>query len=138
MEESMEESMDARPAGNRPGPGAGRAGMQARRPRMTPEMNQLVRMIGTGYRPGIHLSARCQRQGAVLDMQIVELLGQDLLAVPLSPESRITLQGFLERERQALDVRDGRLFDGEQPVEAEKLLRRLAHVILSLPEAQLN
>jgi len=138
MDAAMEGEMGAERTGNRPGPGAARTGMQPRRPSMTPEMVRMNRMIGRGYRPGIHLTARVRRAGATLDTQVVDVLAEELLAVPLSPEGRITLQGFLQRERESLGVPDGGLFDGEHAVAAEDLLRRLAHVTLSLPEAHLN
>jgi uncharacterized protein (DUF1800 family) len=138
MEPVMEGAMEGEPRGNRPGPGAARTGMQPRRPSMTPEMIRMNRMIGRGYRPGIHLTARCRRAGATLDTQVVDVLAEELLAVPLTPEGRITLQGFLQREREALGAPDGGLFEGEHAVATEDLLRRLAHVTLSLPEAHLN
>jgi hypothetical protein len=46
------------------------------------------------------------------------------------------LARFLAEERASLGVADGKLLE-HQP-EAERLLRRLAHLILSLPEAQLH
>ena len=93
----------------------------------------------TGYRwAGTDSERAAFEQSAELDTQIVELFGRDFLAVPLTPEGRITLLGFLERERSALGAADGHLFDGGQAVEAEMLLRRLAHLTLSLPEAQLD
>jgi hypothetical protein len=131
--------MGAEPEGRRPGPGAARKGRGARPRALGPDMIRMARvMAGGGWRPGIHLTSRCQRAGALQDVQIVELLGGELLAVPLTPEGRVTLLGFLERERAALGAADGHLFDGEHAVEAEILLRRLAHLALSLPEAQLD
>ena len=57
--------------------------------------------------------------------------------MPLTEPGRVTLSDFMVRERAALGVTDGELFKRDHAVEAEKLLRRLAHLILSLPEAQL-
>jgi uncharacterized protein (DUF1800 family) len=118
---------------NRPGPAAAR---NAARP--SREMGQVRRILsGSGYRPGVHLSARARRAGASTDAQIVDGLAAELLAVPLTAEGRATLLEFLARERAALGAEEGRLFERELAVEAELLLRRLAHLILSLPEAQL-
>ncbi len=128
------EGADDRPAGRRPGPGGARAG---KRPKLGPEMSEVRRLLGSSYRPGIHLSSRCQRAGAQSDAAIVDALSQELLAVAITPESRATLLEFLARERAALGADEGQLFARERFVEAEKLLRRLAHLILSLPEAQL-
>lgn len=129
------DAMTDAPRGNQPGPGAARKG--AKKPKLSPEMAQMKRALSGGYRPGIHLSARCQRFGAERDAEVVEFLCAELLAVDVSPEGRATLLDFLARERSALDAPDGELFVRERAVEAEKVLRRLAHLVLSLPEAQL-
>ncbi len=118
----------------KPGPGGARTG---KRGSLGPEMSQVRRLLGGSYRPGIHLTSRCQRAGARSDAAIVDSLCQELLAVPVSPKSRATLLDFLARERAALGAADGELLERERHVAAEKLLRRLAHLILSLPEAQL-
>jgi uncharacterized protein (DUF1800 family) len=136
--EMMQAEGELEPEGRQPGPGAARAGKQQRPRALAPDLIRMARVLAGGWRPGIHLSSRCQRSGALLDVQIVELFGSDFLAVPLTPEGRITLLGFLERERSALGAADGHLFDGEHGIEAEMLLRRLAHLTLSLPEAQLD
>lgn len=128
--------MDADASDHRPGPGAARKG--PRKKDVPRELGQVRRILaGTGYRPGVHLSARARRAGASTDAQIVDNLAGELLAVPLTPEGRATLLEFLARERAALELEEGRLFERDHAVEAEKLLRRLAHLILSLPEAQL-
>ncbi|HVS19144.1 MAG TPA: DUF1800 domain-containing protein [Planctomycetota bacterium] len=130
----LEPEMEADASDNQRGPAAARTA----KPKVPREMGQVRRILaGTGYRPGVHLSARARRAGAATDVQIVDQLAGDLLAVPLTEEGRATLLEFMARERAALGVEDGRLFGGEHTVEAEKLLRRLAHLILSLPEAQL-
>lgn len=142
-DDAMMEADDAEPApasevdasDNRAGPAAARRAKRAREPQ---EFGQVRRILaGSGYRPGVHLSARARRAGAQSDAQIVEQLAGELLAVPLSDEGRATLLEFLARERAALGVDEGRLFERDHAVEAEKLLRRLAHLLLSLPEAQL-
>lgn len=142
-DDAMMEADDTAPApapeadasDNRAGPGAARRAPRARVPQ---ELGQVRRILaGSGYRPGVHLSARARRAGVERDAQIVEQLAGELLAVPLSDEGRATLLEFLARERAALGVEEGRLFERDHAVEAEKLLRRLAHLLLSLPEAQL-
>ena len=130
---AMQPAPEGDASDNRPGPGAART-----RPQVSREMGQVRRILaGSGYRPGVHLSARARRAGAASDAQIVEQLAGDLLAVPLTDAGRATLLEFMARERAALEVEEGRLFDRDHTVAAELLLRRLAHLILSLPEAQL-
>jgi hypothetical protein len=46
------------------------------------------------------------------------------------------LRAFVADERNQLKVADGKLLD--QRGDSERILRRLAHLILSLPEAQLG
>jgi uncharacterized protein (DUF1800 family) len=117
---------DARP----PKPGAAR-----RKIDMGPDLGMMKRLLTTGYSPRIHLTARCERSGARTDAAIVATLADELLGVPLSAESERVLLGFLARERERLRAGDGALLD--QGTEVEHVLRQLAHLILSLPEAQL-
>ena len=101
-----------------------------------PEMGGLQRFTNEFYFPRINLTARMQRAGATRDPQIVDQLGAELLPVPLSETSRTALLNFLRIERSGLALEDGRLLTAG--VKAEDVLRRLAHLILSLPEAQLG
>ncbi|MCC6407441.1 MAG: DUF1800 domain-containing protein [Planctomycetes bacterium] len=100
------------------------------------ELGQMSRMLSDGYVPAINLCVRMQRAGAQSDAAIVERLADELLAVALTPESRAGLVEFLAAERETLGVADGGLLAAGRG--AESLLRRLAHLILSLPEAQLS
>jgi hypothetical protein len=100
------------------------------------EMGRFMRYLRDGYRPNLNLSARCARAGARTDTEIVACLASELLAVQLTEESRAGLVTFLEAERERAGAADGKLLESGAP--AEKLLRKLAHVILSLPEAQLH
>jgi len=100
------------------------------------EMTGLQRMTNEMYFPRINLTARMQRAKAAGDMQIVDTLADELLPVPLSDESRAALLAFLRTERSVLSLEDGRLLS--VGVKSETILRRLAHLILSLPEAQLG
>lgn len=101
-----------------------------------PEMGGLQRFTNEFYFPRINLTARMQRVGATRDTQIVDQLGSELLPVPLSEASRAALLEFLRIERSGLALEDGKLHTAG--VKAEDTLRRLAHLILSLPEAQLG
>ncbi|MBL8860972.1 MAG: hypothetical protein JNK02_03090, partial [Planctomycetes bacterium] len=60
----------------------------------------------------------------------------ELLAIQAPADTRARLRAFLAAERQQLGLADGALLTiGGQ---AERVLRRMAHLILSLPEAQLG
>jgi uncharacterized protein (DUF1800 family) len=88
------------------------------------------------WRRELDLRGRLKACGAGLDAELVDQLGKDLLAVELSPEARQALVEYLRAERTARDIAEGRLLD--QRAYGEAILRQLAHLILSLPEAQLN
>jgi uncharacterized protein (DUF1800 family) len=96
----------------------------------------LRRVQDSGWAPNLNFSARLQRTGARSDAEIVGCMLDDLLAVPAPADTREKLVSFLAGERVVLGLRDGHLLEGG--FEAETLLRRLAHLILSLPEAQLG
>ena len=67
---------------------------------------------------------------------MVAILVDRLLAVPCEATILAELTELLAAERETLGIRAGELLiDREQ---AEPLLRILAHVTLSLPEAQLH
>lgn len=101
-----------------------------------PELTAMKRMLGTVYYPRIHLTARVARAGVATDGEIIDFLADELLPIALTVDSRAALVEFLERERLGLDADDGRLLAAG--VKAEGVLRRLAHLILSLPEAQVS
>jgi hypothetical protein len=96
----------------------------------------LRKVQDAGWAPNLNFSARLKRAGAQTDAGIVGCLLEDLLAVPAPPDTRARLEEFLAGERVLLGVRDGHLL--EAGFDAELVLRRLAHLILSLPEAQLG
>jgi len=114
----------------------GGKGAAKRRIDLGPEMGGLQRFTNEFYFPRINLTARMQRASAARDTQIVDQLGSELLPVPLSEASRAALLEFLRIERSGLALEDGKLLTAG--VKAEDVLRRLAHLILSLPEAQLG
>jgi uncharacterized protein (DUF1800 family) len=99
------------------------------------DMAAYRKMLGTSYWPRLNLSDRCRRLNASTDEEVVDLLCAELLAVEASPEGRATLLYFVRSECAALGGEPGHLL--ELGYEGEDLLRRLSHLILSLPEAQL-
>jgi uncharacterized protein (DUF1800 family) len=90
----------------------------------------------TGWSPAINFTARLTMAGAKTDDEIVSRMLDDLLAIQAPDETRQRMREFLTAERATLDVQDGHLL--EAGPDAERVLRRLAHLILSLPEAQLS
>ncbi|MCK6449116.1 MAG: DUF1800 domain-containing protein [Planctomycetes bacterium] len=105
-------------------------------PALKGEYGQMGRMLADAYIPAIHLSARLQRAQATNDHAAVDALADELLPVALTPESRAELVRFLASEREALGIEEAQLCKSGR--DGERLLRRLAHLILSLPEAQLS
>jgi hypothetical protein len=88
------------------------------------------------WHPNINLTARCELRDARTDVAIVDSFASELLAVDISLEGRQALLEFLRGERAALHLGDGALLDSRS--DSERVLRRLAHLTLSLPEAQLH
>jgi hypothetical protein len=76
------------------------------------------------------------REGAARDCQVIARLCDELLAAPVRSATQRGLEELLRAERDALGIEEGRLL--ERPDVAEAVLRRVAHVVLSLPEAQLH
>jgi hypothetical protein len=95
----------------------------------------LRRTQDSGWAPTLNFTARMQRLGLTTDDEIVDRMLDELLAVQAPDDTRAKMQQFLTNERVQLSVRDGHLL--ESGPAAERVLRRLAHLILSLPEAQL-
>lgn len=96
----------------------------------------LRRAQDAGWTPSIHFTARLRRAGLTTDAQIVDHFLAQLLAITPPPETRERMLSFVLQERVQLSLRDGHLLDGGG--DAERVLRRLAHLILSSPEAQLE
>lgn len=109
---------------------------QAVRAEFAGKLRELQRFAPGGWRPNINLSARCVRAGHETDVEIVDFLLDELLVGHARGSARDLMIEFLSTHREELGLADGALF--ESWVEAEKLLRRLSHLILSLPEAQLG
>lgn len=91
---------------------------------------------GVGWQPRLYLSARLKHRGAHNDQTLIELLAQELLARPLEPASQAELVAMLRREREQIELSPEALLAGS--ADGEHLVRRMAHAILSLPEAQLH
>ena len=100
-------------------------------------MAKVARVIGSaGHHPRISLGARLFRSGARSDRQIVEFMCSSLLAIETPLETRRMLVAALRLDREAEGIEPGHLVKKTEA--AEQVLRRLAHLILSLPEAQLG
>lgn len=95
----------------------------------------LRRAQDSGWTPAINFTARMTRLHVATDEQIADRMLDDLLAIHAPAETRERTISFLINERVQRSIRDGHLLDAGP--EAERVLRRLAHLILSLPEAQL-
>ncbi|MEX1025849.1 MAG: DUF1800 domain-containing protein [Planctomycetota bacterium] len=100
------------------------------------ELAALRRVQRSGWRPRLNLTARLRLAEARTDAAIVERLADELLAVELEASTEYELVAHLAEQRHALGVADGALLD--DPQASEPLLRRLAHLLLSSPEAQLH
>jgi uncharacterized protein (DUF1800 family) len=96
----------------------------------------MKRVVDAGWSPTLNFSARMTRQGSKTDAQIVDAMLSDLLACEAPQDTRERMLSYLAGERVMLGLRDGEFLKGGAP--AERVLRRMAHLILSLPEAQLG
>ncbi|MAF64490.1 MAG: hypothetical protein CMJ84_02360 [Planctomycetes bacterium] len=89
-----------------------------------------------GWEPNLNLTRLVVRSGARSDEEIAAFLAEDWLAVEPS-ERVVSIMGeFIARERAAYGLGAGPLLMSGPNVEL--LLRRLAHLLFSLPEAQLG
>jgi hypothetical protein len=95
----------------------------------------LRRAEQAGGASAINLSGRMKKLGLATDTQIVDRMLDELLAIDAPQETRQRMLDFLAGERVQKSLRDGHLL--EAGPESERILRRMAHLILSLPEGQL-
>jgi hypothetical protein len=93
----------------------------------------LRRALGGDFQPAINLTWRMEQAGARDDATMVDQMLKELLAVDPAPGARGPLIRYLRTEREGLDVQAGKLLD--YPEISEYLLRRVAHLILSHPDA---
>jgi uncharacterized protein (DUF1800 family) len=110
------------------GKGGAKAGAQA--------LQVLRRAEASGWAPTINFSSRMIKVGAKTDAEIADRMLDDVLAIHAPNDTRARMRAFVAHEREGLGVPEGNLLDGGAA--AERVLRRLAHLILSLPEAQLE
>jgi uncharacterized protein (DUF1800 family) len=96
----------------------------------------LRRIDAAGWKPNLNFTARMERAGAKTDAAIADRMLDDLLPIQAPAETRARMRAFLAHERAELGAEDGALL--AKGSDAEQILRRLAHLILSLPEAQLG
>jgi uncharacterized protein (DUF1800 family) len=121
--------------GRERGDGAKKPAAKAK-PRANPAMEVLKRIEGSGWYPLLNLRVRMEKAGAATDAQIADRMLDELLAIPVPADTRARIREFLAAERKELKVEDGALLSTGG--NAERVLRRMAHLILSLPEAQLG
>ncbi len=95
----------------------------------------LRRAEASGWTATINLNSRMAKAGARTDAEIADRMLDDVLAIRAPDDTRARMRAFLAHEREDLKVPDGKLLEGAG---SERVLRRLAHLILSLPEAQLE
>ena len=95
-----------------------------------------LRDIRKSWTPRMNLTGAVRGADARSDEEVVDALVDRLLAIDVDAETRATLTRLLEREREAIACSEEEFL--EHSWRSERPLRRLAHVILSLPEAQLH
>lgn len=100
------------------------------------EMRGLRELRGKQYNPRLRLSAHVIRDAVSSDAELVESMTKRLLGVSVGSETL----GALTRELHSLrlDLQLEFMEFLSDPIASEPALRALAHLILSLPEAQLN
>lgn len=126
--ETTKPQMDSKKGGAKALPKVGKAGGFA--------YQALKRAESAGWSPAVNFTNRMRKAGATSDAQIVERMCDDLLAIPVPESTKARMREFLSNERASSNVRDGELL--ESGPDGERVLRRLAHLVLSLPEAQLG
>jgi len=89
-----------------------------------------------GWSPAIHLTARLERAGALDDGSIADVLLEELLAIEPTASIRGEALALLRERRRELGLADGELLEAR--ADSERVLRELAHLVLSLPEAHLH
>ena len=82
----------------------------------------------------LHLAAPFRARG-VSDEELAGAALEEWLAIEVPPRLEAAAQAFLERERERLGLGEASLLHSEH---AEAVLRGLAHLVFSLPEAQLG
>jgi hypothetical protein len=99
-------------------------------------LNQLADMQNFGWHPALSLTDLARSSGAKSDAEIVAWMLDELLAIPVQMDSNGGPLSFLKAERERAGLSEGALLS--DAAKAEPILRDLAHLIFSTPEAQLN
>jgi len=101
-------------------------------------LNQLAYIQHTGWQPQVALVEQARKAMAVGDARVAAWMAVELLSVEVSLDSgvRNAIAAFVAREREAEGITEQAQLLGH--AQAEAVLRRTAHFVLSLPEAQLN
>ena len=95
----------------------------------------LLRALGEAWTPPLNMTWRMERAGARTDVAIAYRVASELLAITPPAETLARLERYLAVERDARGIADGELLAHSK---SEEVLRRLAHLVLSSPEAQLH
>lgn len=98
----------------------------------------LKAMDRLGWSPRIHLGARMRHRGASSDEEVVDALCAELLAIDVEAGPRAELARWLNDARASVSMPEGGYMRPGSVEDGEAVLLRLAHLILSLPEAQLH
>lgn len=98
--------------------------------------NQLRYIQQMGWTPKLSLVERVRGAGKTSDEAITTWMLDELLAIPVTMDMAREPLAFLHAEREKAGLADSHWLDDAE--HAEPILRELAHLILSLPEAQLN
>lgn len=99
-------------------------------------LRELKRFRNQTWASRINFTARMKRLDVTSDGKIARAMLADLLAIEAPAETRRAMTKLLTREREKAGIKKGKLLSN--PGVSEPILRRLAHLTLSLPEAQLN
>ena len=119
-------------------PGEKMAGAAAKKDKgsRTNGFNQLRYIQQMGWTPTVSLVEQARSAKKSSDEALATWMLENLLAIPVTMDMVREPLTFLRQEREKAGLADGHLLDDAK--RAEPALRELAHLILSLPEAQLN
>jgi hypothetical protein len=98
-------------------------------------LNHIRTIQEQNWTPDIDVRALVEASGARTDAAIARALMTRILAVPVEDAVIAAPAAWLAREREARGIAADHILESEH---AEELLRSFAHLVLSLPEAQLD
>jgi hypothetical protein len=100
-------------------------------------ITRMVRALDkVGYRPSLNLSARFARRGLVETGEVAAALVEELLAIEPTNSAVQEITAYLRAAGDSLGIPPDEFLSRRHDV--EPLLRRAAHLVLALPEAQLH